>query len=77
MTGPVVFDHFVDDDNGGAQSFGSLVQFLPVHYVPRLAWAKLTSIPNKCPFSTPRVKFQGHQRDGEGIRPSDSEDKLG
>lgn len=71
----IVFDHFVDDDIGGADSFDHLVEFLHEHYFPRLAWAKLTLNPAKCSFFVPRVKILGHQRDKEGIRPSD--DKLG
>ena len=71
----VVFDHFVDDDIGGADSFNHLVEFLHMHYFPRLAWAKLTLNPLKCSFFVPSVKILGYQRDGEGIRPSN--DKLG
>ena len=47
MTVPVVFDHFVDDDIGGAKSFDSLLQFLHFRYFPRLPWANLTFIPIK------------------------------
>lgn len=75
MPQAVAFDHFVDDDIGGADSFSNLVTFLHEHYFPRLAWAKLTLNPSKCTFFVPRVKILGHQRDGEGIKPS--EDKLG
>ena len=38
MRNGVAFDHFVDDDIG-ANSFDNMVEFLHVHYFPRLAWA--------------------------------------
>ena len=71
----VCFNHFVDDDCGGAETFSSLVEFLHNHYFPRLAWAKLTLNPAKCEFFIAKVHILGHQRDEKGIRPS--EDKLG
>ena len=75
MPETVAFDHFVDDDIGGANSYDDLISFLHVHYFPRLIWARLTLNPAKCAFFVPRVKILGHQRDEKGIRPS--EDKLG
>ena len=68
------FDHFVDDDVGGARTFEDMFQFLHEHYFPRLKWARLTLNPKKCKFFVPRIQILGHQRDVSGIRPS--EDKL-
>ena len=75
MSGKVCFNHYVDDDVGGANTFDNLIQFLHLHYFPRLAWAHLTLNPSKCKFFVPKVQVLGHQRDEKGIRPS--EDKLG
>lgn len=43
--GHVCFDHFIDDDVGGAGTFDALVDFLHSQYFPRLTWAKLTLNP--------------------------------
>ena len=71
MKGRATFDHFVDDDIGGAATFDDMIEFLHNHYFPRLAWAKLTLNPTKCTFFVDSVKILGHQLSDAGIRPSD------
>ena len=69
------YQHYLDDDLGGASSFEGLMDFLHNHYFPRLAWAKLTLNPKKCMFFSSKIQILGHQRDELGLRPS--VDKLG
>lgn len=71
MPGKAIFEHFVDDDFGGAETVEDLITFLHQHYFPRLAWAKLTLNPAKCRFFVGKVGVLGHQRDRHGIRPSE------
>ena len=42
MPGQALYEHFLDDDVGGATYFDTLLEFLHGHYFPRLAWAMLT-----------------------------------
>ncbi|KAL3247644.1 hypothetical protein ABHI18_012339, partial [Aspergillus niger] len=66
----VEFDHFMDDDTGGAASVEDLLDFLHSQYFPRLAWARLTLNPKKTTFFTKQVTILGHQCTENGIRPS-------
>ena len=68
------FNHFVDDDIGGADTFEELVEFLHNHYFPRLLWARLTISPAKSKFFVEKLRILGFTRDNTGIRPS--ADKL-
>ena len=36
---PASFNHLVDDDTGGGDTFDNLIPFLHHHYFPRLMWA--------------------------------------
>ncbi|RDI83557.1 hypothetical protein Vi05172_g6513 [Venturia inaequalis] len=70
MPGRAVFDHFVDDDIGGADGFDSLYEFLHEHYFPRLEWARLTLNPFKTTFFASKISVLGHEKTRLGIRPS-------
>lgn len=70
MPGRAVFDHFVDDDIGGADSFESLYDFLNDHYFPRLAWARLTLNPFKTTFFASKIAVLGHEKTRLGVRPA-------
>ena len=75
MPDEAYFEHYMDDDLGGAKTLDALIRFLHDHYFPRLKWARLTLNPKKCAFFIGKVQILGHQRDEKGLRPA--EDKLG
>lgn len=64
-----VFGHFSDDDNGGAEDFESLVNFLDEHYFPRITWARLTLNPEKCEFFTATINLLGFRLEAGHLRP--------
>jgi len=70
MEGEVVCCHFMDDDVGGASSFGQLMQFLHDFYFPRVAFARLTLSPHKSHFFMEELSILGMSRGPGGIRPS-------
>lgn len=59
--GPVAFEYFMDDDQGGAETFEELVQFLHERYFLRMSWAKLTLNPKKTKFFRTKIGILGHE----------------
>jgi hypothetical protein len=70
MLGRSAFEHFVDDDGGGADTMQNLIEFLHTHYFPRLAWARLRLNPAKAKFGSANVRILRHMRAMGGVRPS-------
>lgn len=71
------FEAYMDDDLGGATTVDILADFLFDHYLPRLAWAKLTLNPEKCRFFSTRLDVLGFVKDEYGLRPSqDKQDVI-
>lgn len=68
--GLVCFDHYVDNNAGGANTSDNLIYFIHNHYSPRLMWAKITLNPSKCKFFVLSFEMLRHQKDLTGIRPS-------
>lgn len=64
------FMHFMDDDQGGAESAEELLVFLHLRYFPRLAWSGLTLNPKKTTFFSSSIGILGHNCTKSGLRPS-------
>ena len=68
--GRAVFEYFVDDDLGGADTRDQLARFMHHHYFPRITWSKLTLNPEKSKFFVPEIDVLGFTKSLNGIRPS-------
>lgn len=71
-----MFNHFVDDNVGGADTLENLVEILHMHYFPRLLWAYLALNPSEYKFFVPSVQLLGPLRDLRGIRPSEDKPRV-
>ena len=71
---PGEFHYFMDDDFGAHRTYTDQWQFLDQHYLPRMAWGRMTMRPKKTGFFLDRINPLGFVLKGEGLRPS--EDKV-
>ena len=71
---PGEFHYFMDDDFGAHKTYKDQWEFLHHHYLPRMAWGRMTMRPKKTGFFLDHINPLGFALKGEGLRPS--EDKV-